>query len=249
MPDSSNLVKATLQELKPDFSDLKPGGSSVTVQFNPESLKVSYNNQIETPSGPGSQKGNAGSLHVGTRTTKMTLTLWFDVTRSDTSASDVRTLTQGVLYFIRPKPATGQADKTIVPPAVRFSWGSFIFDGVVESVEETLDYWSADGKPLRSSLNLSLSQQIIQTFDAGQGSAKTQAIAALALQGTPVQGQSAGTTPLTAASSGSTLQGLADVSGSLDWQAVASANGIENPRFLQPGQLVNLNPSISLSVN
>jgi hypothetical protein len=35
-----------------------------------------------------------------------------------------------------------------------------------------------------------------------------------------------------------------------DWQSIAAANGIENPRLLQPGQLIDLNPpSIGLSAS
>jgi hypothetical protein len=242
-----NLVKAELQELKPDFSAPKPGGARLTVQFNPDSLKVSYANQIESPNGPGSQKGNTGSLHIGSRTTKMTLQLWFDATRADgaSSGADVRQMTEGVLYFMRPKPPTGQRNESLVPPALRFLWGSFHFDGVLESAEETLDYWSHDGKPLRASLNLSMSQQIIETFNASQASGKAQQLASLLGQpGSPTAGRPAGTTPLTAARSGATVQGLSDLSGNLDWQGVAAANGIENPRLLDPGQLLNLNPVI-----
>jgi nucleoid-associated protein YgaU len=35
-------------------------------------------------------------------------------------------------------------------------------------------------------------------------------------------------------------QGLGD-----NWQAIAQANGIENPRLLAPGQLINLNVRVS----
>jgi nucleoid-associated protein YgaU len=35
---------------------------------------------------------------------------------------------------------------------------------------------------------------------------------------------------------------LADGAGmGVDWRQIASANGIENPRLLQPGQLIDLN--------
>jgi hypothetical protein len=34
-----------------------------------------------------------------------------------------------------------------------------------------------------------------------------------------------------------------------DWQSIASANGIENPRLLQPGQLINLNARASSSAS
>ena len=47
---------------------------------------------------------------------------------------------------------------------------------------------------------------------------------------------------MTLASSGSTLQGLAAAAGGtgVDWQGIAAANGIENPRQLVPGQLIDL---------
>ena len=57
-----------------------------------------------------------------------------------------------------------------------------------------------------------------------------------------------GTQPLIQASAGATLQGIADSQGQgANWQAIASANGIENPRSLQAGQLVNTNVNTSTS--
>jgi hypothetical protein len=55
-----------------------------------------------------------------------------------------------------------------------------------------------------------------------------------------------GTRPLTEAPAGATVQGLAAQAGRGDqWQAIARANGIENPRHLEPGQLINLDPPLS----
>ena len=81
---------------------------AVTVQFNPETLKVSFANQIQTPSGTGDQSGTPTRQFVGAGTTKLALQLWFDVTalarRTRTSRlDDVRKLTQKVAYFITPK--------------------------------------------------------------------------------------------------------------------------------------------------
>ena len=52
----------------------------MTVQFNPETLKVSFANQIQTPSGAGDQSGTPARQFVGAGTTKLALQLWFDVT-------------------------------------------------------------------------------------------------------------------------------------------------------------------------
>jgi hypothetical protein len=131
---------------------------------------------------------------------------------------------------------------------VRFHWGSFTFNGIMDAVEETLDYWSHDGKPLRATMSVSMSQQKIEAFQLGANNpGKAQQIASLLGQrGSATAGRPPGTTPMTQARSGMTVQGLADTSGNADWQSVAAANGIENPRLLPPGQLLNLNPVVQL---
>ena len=53
------IQHAKLTELKDDLSDVMPGGKTLTVQFNPESLKLSYANQVkEQPNASGG--GGAG---------------------------------------------------------------------------------------------------------------------------------------------------------------------------------------------
>jgi hypothetical protein len=42
---------------------------------------------------------------------------------------------------------------------VLFQWGQLKFKGIAESYRETLDFFSADGVPLRATVNLTLSQQ------------------------------------------------------------------------------------------
>ena len=248
MPDSVKLEKAQLWEMEPDFKTEKSGGKRVTVQFNPETLKVSFANQIATPEGAGDQKGTPARQFVGAGTTKLTLQLWFDVSsplseaatpEGETTVTDVRKLTQEVAYFITPI----EEGKKFVPPGVRFLWGSFQFEGIMDSLEESLEFFSSEGKPLRASMSVSMSQQKITKFtfrDTG---------------GSPGAGATppAGTQPLTQAPANSTLQGLAANQGKGDnWQGIAEANGIENPRMLQPGQLIDMNvsaPSISLGVS
>ena len=56
------IQHARLIELKHDLSDVMPGGKSLAVQFNPESLKLSYANQVkEQPNASGGgASGGAG---------------------------------------------------------------------------------------------------------------------------------------------------------------------------------------------
>jgi hypothetical protein len=165
--------------------------------------------------------------------------LWFDASAPkpppDEGVDDVRRLTQKVAYYITPQKPPGSSDNQLVPPAVRFVWGSFQFDGMMDSLEENLEFFSSDGRPLRASMALSLSQQKITEFAFRPTGG---AAAAPGGAGSP------GTQPLTQASSGSTFQGLADAQGQgSNWQDAAARNGIENPRLLAPGQLVDLNGS------
>jgi hypothetical protein len=232
MPD---LAKAMLQELDSKFEhEINEGTARTTVQFNPDTLKVSFANQIAQPSGGGDQRGGPTQLFVGAGTTKLALQLWFDVTSrepEDVPVDDVRTLTAKVSYFITPK----QTGTAFLPPAVRFIWGSFQFDGIMESLEETLEFWSPEGRPLRASMSIALSQQ------------KITRVVPLDLGGAPRGGGGPGTPgmrPLTEAAQGSTMQGLAASQGKQGgWQGIAAANGIENPRLIEPGTFIDLNVS------
>jgi hypothetical protein len=244
---TQGISKAQLIELDDKLAEMPQGkGKVITVQFNPDSLKLAFANQIQN-SNPASGGGSAGAAasggdqgsgtsgrqFVGAGTTKLTVQLWFDANAAADGerVDDVRRLTQKVIYFISPKPL--ESDKTkFVPPGLRFSWGSFTFDGLVDSIEETIEFFSPDGKPLRASIAMGMSQQTILMASFDDRARPPGA------PGLP------GTAPLTAAAAGSTLQGLAAAAGG-DWQGIAAANGIENPRALVPGQLIDLAARVS----
>jgi nucleoid-associated protein YgaU len=107
----------------------------------------------------------------------------------------------------------------------------------MDSMEETLDLFSFEGRPLRATVAIALSQQKITAFTFNQANAPPPA----ARRGGAVPG----TSPLTEAVAGASIQSLTanQTGGSgADWQSIAAANGIENPRLLAPGQLIDLNP-------
>ncbi|MDM0001815.1 LysM peptidoglycan-binding domain-containing protein [Variovorax sp. J22P240] len=242
--------RAHLVELDEDLNRDLDGGKVVAVQFNPESLKLSFANQIQnnatsntggTAAGkggaPDQSSGTQGRQFIGAGTTKLSVQLWFDATQGGAGSGrvdDVRRLTQQVIYFIKGKPSRNDKSK-FLPPGVRFTWGSFNFKGLIDGIEETIEFFSPEGKPLRATISMSLSQQTILISDFGSAS--------------PIAGRprAPGTTPMTPAAAGSTLQGLAAgaVGVGVDWQGIATANGIDNPRQLVPGQLLNLSVSAS----
>jgi hypothetical protein len=227
----AELAKAKLIELDQQFKQEKEGGRQVEVQFNPESLKVTFANEIKQPEGGDQSAGNAGRQFVGAGTTKLAVQLWFDVTAMEQDAvDDVRRLTQQVVYFMTPQKSDEDPAK-LAPPGVRFQWGTFLFDGMVEGLEETLEFFSMDGKPLRATISLTFSQQkILEVEFKGDGRV-------------PV---APGQAPLKAAKEGDSLQNLSKKNGKDDWQSIAAANGVEDPLRMSPGQLVNLNATVKV---
>lgn len=226
MPETGSLAKAKLVPVELADGDAASretdAAKPMTVQFNPETLKVTYSNTMAS----GDQSGGAAIQYVSKSSTKMSVELWFDAA-AHPEEDDVRRLTKKVNVFIVPiRQGEGMA-----PPAVRFSWGSFLFEGVMESMDETLEYFSADGRPLRAKVSISITSQEIQ-FHEPPGSSSG--------------GDVPGTTPQRQAQEGDSLQGMVGRdrgrgAGAEGWQAVAAANGIENPRRLQPGSFIDLN--------
>jgi Contractile injection system tube protein len=225
MPQPPNLTKAELREIRWDRrQQVQLLDKRVPVQFNPETLKVSFSNQ----KAGGDQRGGSAIQFVGTGTTKLSLQLWFDVTAplptgSVDAQGDVRRLTREVAYFIMPREQVGE--NKYIPPGVRFVWGTFLFDGVMDSMDENLEFFSEDGKPLRASVSINLSRQEIYFKFNEQQAGNT---------GTP------GTRPQQQARAGDTVQKVAARAGrQQDWKSLAADNGIENPRQLAPGTLLN----------
>ncbi len=286
------IQHARLIELKDDLSDVMPGGKSLTVQFNPESLKLSYANQVrEQPNASGSgggrhgggnqSQGSAARQFVGTGTTKLAVQLWFDVAAATSApfiVDDVRRITAQVLYFIKPKPAPAGARDTSqrTPPGLRFAWGNFLFDGIVEGMEENVEFFSPRGEALRASMAMTLVQQDIlvpvfsgegtvpgsrplwpagggQSLQALQDAARASGAAPSSggvgggrsslgggLGGSLGAGFGAGASLGGGPGAGLGLSSGAAFQASGGWQAVALANGIENPRAVPPGQLIDL---------
>lgn len=255
MPDNTTLAKAEIREIDSDPKSPTEINKDkwTVVQFNPDSLKVSFANQVAQPQGGGDQNGPQAQQFVGSGSTKLAVQLYFDVTsdippgalaNGAKETNDVRVMTERVAYFITPVGEPANKPKKFKPPIVRFRWGSFKFDGIMEGMEETLEHFSPDGRPLRASVSITLAQQRITAFGT---EAKNDPPGVTKKSGGGSGGKgdkAAGSAPMTAAPADTPLQSMTDsTSGAgLDWQAVASFNGIENPRIMAPGQLIDLDP-------
>lgn len=232
MPEAQKIAKAYLEPIRwTEAGEVEVGSDpeKFYVQFNPQSLKVAYANQKE---GEG-QSGTSAIQFVGSGTTKLSVELLFDTTlllsEKTGSKKDVRELTSRVLAYINPKKEGQGESATYTPPGLRFGWNTFTFEGVVNSINETLDFFGEDGTPLRSTVTLEISKQEIKVEVLGEG---------------------AGTTPQHQVKDGETLQQAAAGAGNQDdWKGMAAANGIENPRLPEVGALLDVNAGIGLSAS
>ncbi len=148
-PASEPPVKAQLRELDAAFVREINKARWVTAQINPAELRTICTHEL----GP---------------RTELQLRLTFDVraARSGRRApDDVRRITERVAYFATPRPARGGE---IVRPAVRLAWGTLQFDGQIESLAETIEEFSADGRPLRATVALVLAREQIGPYAFGE---------------------------------------------------------------------------------
>lgn len=140
-------------------AELVINGQTIPVQFNPVSLQVEISNSASP------QSGNGATTQVATQSSaKLGLDLLFDTT---STGEDVRNKTRALRATVRaPQEGGGNASggssaaagAAFVPPHVTFQWGTFIFAGIADSYRETLDYFSADGVPLRAQVALALKE-------------------------------------------------------------------------------------------
>lgn len=220
--------RAKLKHIKWDANQksAKDGDPSKTVdvQFNPQTLKVSFSNK----NAGGDQPGGSSKQFVGSGTTKLSVELLFDTTADGT---DVRVNTEKVAFYIKADAGSGSGSgSNRVPPGVQFEWGSFIFRGTVDSMDETLEYFSEEGVPLRANISLSISRQEIEFLPGEQGEG------------------GGGGVPLETAQFRDSIQGLAGRNGkSGDWKGIAAANNIDDPLRLSAGALINVNAGVGVS--
>lgn len=209
---------AAVQVAMARFRTVVPGETiEVTVHFNPASLQYTLSNTVEPA--PGGRRVQ----YVSQTTAKLTMDLVFDTTHN---GQDVRTETAKMAKFLKPHGPSGRR----VPPVVEFSWGTYGFRGTVEQYRETMDFFSPEGVPLRSGINLTLTTNDA-TFDPNT-SGRT------SVDGVPAGGaagaapQEVANVPVPGAGKPGGAAGLANSLGSpAAARSIAAANGSQSLRF------------------
>lgn len=200
----------------------RQSGSGIPVQFNPSSLKVTLANSLKENERSGNSRA---TQYVDKSSSSLSVELIFDTTmdwegqagRQNSSSGkhkDVRQLTKEIAQAYMFQPKVG--DKNIAPKRCMFVWGTFAFVGVMESFDETLDFFAPEGTPLRSTVSIKMTESRFQ-FETRDAKA--------ARRNTPRLGS--GSEPV-----------------SKDWRDNAMYNGQESPRM--PSDSAMSIPSVSM---
>jgi len=147
------LSKATLQEID-NQNRPRAGRASVTVQFNPSSLRLQYSNQ----SAGGNSAGRQARQHTGNGSVTLSVDLVFDTADEGSTAvpRSVLERTRQIEAFITPQ---AQTSRNQAPPRLRFHWGDVIVDGVMDTLSVDIDHFAHTGTPLRAKASLSIKGQ------------------------------------------------------------------------------------------
>jgi hypothetical protein len=229
------LVKAQLEVVEGSNK-----GLIVVVHFNPQSLRLGY--RTTGFAGTVKRKKRVEKQEVVAQQTgygsDLSMELLFDTSQS---GKDVRGKTLKIAKMLQPCAANAGTDNTAaMVPIVRFSWGTFLFVGTISSMNETIDLFSEQGKPLRATVNLSMSEVALERATIVNPVTNTVSM----VGASPGGGAAIGTTPLTLSQAGDTLQNLVGrLASGGSWKAIANVNNIDNPRLIQPGTVLNLNVS------
>ncbi len=158
---TSGITKAKLIPFARN-NDTNPDDSeAVTFDFNPESLRM----RVETgESGRRRRRGNQQSQHVGQTKATLSFDVTFDNTRpNDSSSSDEERL--DIRYKTKPIADLLKAEgngRNSAAKKVRFVWGTVIFNGIITSYDETFEFFSHEGVPLRSKISVTISENDFQ---------------------------------------------------------------------------------------
>ncbi len=150
-----SLAKATLREYSDNPAvDKQLESTAFEVQFNPQSLKLQLDNQVEG----GDTRGSQRRQYVGKSSTTLSFDLHFDTADEGTTDApvSVRTRTAMVERFLLPK---GTANAKQAPPKCLFHWNDLTLYGVISTLSIDFELFAANGTPLRAKMGVSIKEQ------------------------------------------------------------------------------------------
>jgi Contractile injection system tube protein len=201
------LIKAKITDVS--HADSDPAKKVVEVLFNPTDVSVDHGSHYAAMPVPGLAMPIL--QYIRGESDVLHLELFLD--RLDQNR-DVEKDLQDLQTFVLIDSALH------APPVVEFTWAKFAFEGVITSLRRKMTLFSEDGRILRARLTLSL-----RSYRSAEVQLRELKLA------------SPDRTHVRVMREGETLAHIAhEVYGDPRmWRPIALANGIERPRFVEPG--------------
>lgn len=143
--------------------------NAIAVQFNPASLKVSLANTLNEND---NDNGSSAAQYINKSSSTLKVDLIFDTTdhyfrrdsqrkgnanaQADLNTIDVRLKIKQIAHKFMFSEDVGDENST--PQRCFFIWGTFSFIGIMETLDETLDFFSPEGIPLRATVSIKLTE-------------------------------------------------------------------------------------------
>lgn len=158
------LAKVKLQDITSNRGAISTR-SEVEAQFNPTSMRLAHSNSVEG----GRQRAQQTRQYLGQGSSVLTVSLVFD-TADEGNSDNPRSVREKVNFlekFVLPIDNGGRQ----IVPKLRFHWGTFVFDGIVERLNLEFDLFASNGTPLRAKVDLSIKEQDakFERLESGQG--------------------------------------------------------------------------------
>jgi len=206
------LEKARIKQLVPD-------GPEIAVLFNPTEYRVSKSNQFAEVAIPGLGAPMLQFGHGNAQT--LSMQLFFDTYDPQSTDikypknQDVRLRTRRVTDLLK---INGELH---APPIIQFSWGNFVFVGVMQQADVRFNLFLPSGVPVRATVDVTIKQY----YDGRKETGMLQS-ANFAKQHTVLPSD--------------TLAGIAAklYDDPAKWRPIAIENNIDDPLTLEPGRVL-----------
>lgn len=210
-----NFLGREFAEAKLRIVEPTESKEDIPLHFNPSEYKLKKENTFAEVPIPGLESPPLQYVRGGART----LTMDVLVDTSD-DLSNVREK-----YVAKIETLVAQNKKLHAPPIVEFVWAEQVFRGVLQSLEVNYVLFHSDGKPLRAKLSLSLKEY--RPVDVRLKSEQL---------------TSADVEKRYVARAGETLSSIsaAVFRDPARWREIAIANGIVDPRRIEPGTVLTI---------
>lgn len=184
---------------------------SIPLRFNPTDYQIQKSNQFQDIAIPGLEAPPLQFVRGGAETLAVQVLLDTSDTLEDVSLK----------YVYHLDGLTRVQSELHAPPIVRFVWQRTIFRGVLESLAVSYELFSEEGIPLRARVDL-----------------KLKAYRPSAEQVRAIKASSPDTEKSVVLRRGDRLDTLSEriFGDPARWRDIAKANGIRDPRDLQPGR-------------